>query len=191
MTVEPLALDILVVCRANECRSPATAAVLHRELSARGIAAKVRSAGIRAQVGHPADPVMAELLSRRGLDLTRHASQQADHATATGVSLVITASRAHLRVLVADLGASFNRSFTLRELARRAERVPPRQPNEALDDWLMRLGEGRSPGDLLGRDAADDLADPTGREQRDYVECLAQIERSVGVICERGRFGPS
>jgi len=179
---------ILVACRANECRSPAVAALLSRAIAPAAAFAEVRSGGISTTGGHPADPVMAALVGQRGIDLSAHRSRAVDHAVASGADLVIAASRAHLRILVGDLGAAFSRSFTLRELERRAAAAPARERDESLASWIARLGAGRSPAQLLGRDADDDLADPTGRTEEHYRHCLAQIERSVAVICERGGF---
>lgn len=180
---------VLVVCRANECRSPATAALLREAVESAAAPIVVRSGGIMARSGHPADPVMAALIGRRGIDLRGHASRAVDRVAASDADLVIAASRAHLRVLVGDLGAPFRRSFTLRELARRAASIDPRYPDERRSDWLDRIATGRSPSELIGRDADDDLADPTGFDELHYLRCLAQIERSVSVICERGLLG--
>ena len=44
-------VSILVVCTANQCRSPLTASLLERALVAQGVEAHVRSMGTRAVAG--------------------------------------------------------------------------------------------------------------------------------------------
>ena len=61
--------------------------------------------------------------------------------------------RYHLRESVAAGAAGpFERTFTLKELVRRAEEFGPRRPDEPLAAWLRRLRPGRRLGDLVGVD---------------------------------------
>ena len=50
--------------------------LLARRLHGRGIDAIVESAGTGALVGHPADPLAQELMTSKGLDLSRHRARQ-------------------------------------------------------------------------------------------------------------------
>lgn len=70
--------SILVVCRGNVMRSPAAAALLQRGLAPQGIA--VRSAGVMAKPGTPADSVMGAVALRHGVSLAEHRAEQVSEA---------------------------------------------------------------------------------------------------------------
>jgi hypothetical protein len=53
-------------------------------------------------------------------------------------------------------------SFTLREIARRGQRVGRRAPNEDVTDWFGRLSAGRTRIELVGAWRLD-VADPAGQ----------------------------
>jgi hypothetical protein len=72
------------------------------------------------------------------------------------------------------------RTFTLRELVRRAEDVGARTPGQPLDEWLAKLHAGRTPSQLLGVADEDDVADPIGRNRRAYVQSAAEIDELIG-----------
>jgi protein-tyrosine phosphatase len=55
----------------------------------------VRSAGLAALVGEPADPVASALLAERGLDLSSHRAQQLTAAMVEEVDLVLVMERRH------------------------------------------------------------------------------------------------
>lgn len=66
----------LMVCVGNICRSPMAEALFAQRLSRRAVkGARVESAGIGAEDGHPAAPIAQELMRERGLDLSDHRSR--------------------------------------------------------------------------------------------------------------------
>ena len=74
------------------------------------------------------------------------------------------------------------RTFTLRELVRRAGTAGPRDADEPLDAYLARLGEGRRATDLIGPDDADDVADPMGGSRRRYERTAREVEALVDAV---------
>lgn len=64
---------VLVVCMGNICRSPLAERLLAAASDARF---EVSSAGLGALVGHPADPVAAEVAAARGVSLAGHVARQ-------------------------------------------------------------------------------------------------------------------
>ncbi len=72
------AKEILIVCYGNICRSPMAAAVLQRELAARGMEAEysVTSAGVGAVEGLPAAALSQRVASDSGLSLESHRARQ-------------------------------------------------------------------------------------------------------------------
>jgi protein-tyrosine phosphatase len=83
---------IMMVCTGNICRSPLAAAELRRHLPA---GFSVRSSGLAAIVGAPAQETVSRLAGMRGLNLGRHEAVQIDEAMALGndLILVMTASQ--------------------------------------------------------------------------------------------------
>jgi protein-tyrosine phosphatase len=55
----------------------------------------VRSAGLAALVGEPADPFASALLAERGIDLSAHRAQQLTAAMVEEVDLVLVMERRH------------------------------------------------------------------------------------------------
>ena len=76
------------------------------------------------------------------------------------------------RDAVVRVPAIFQKTFTLRELVRRGERVGPA---DDLPAWLEAVGVGRRPADLMGNDLDDDIADPIGQPDAAY-------EQTVGIL---------
>jgi hypothetical protein len=74
------------------------------------------------------------------------------------------------------------RTFTLKELARRAGSIGPREPGEHLDLWLERASDGRRAADLLGQSDLDDVADPYGRSPQHYGRCATELDQLVSAV---------
>ena len=156
--------NILVVCTANQCRSPLAAAALRHEVDRRELAVEIgpveiRSAGLGDE-GVPATSATVRAGAALGLDLTAHRSQRVDAKLVGGADLVIGMERQHVREATILDPTAFGRAFTLKELVRRGEAVGPRG-SEPIAEWLARVHAGRRGADLLGASPADDVADPT------------------------------
>ena len=98
----PLFDRILVLCVGNICRSPMAECLLKHAFSVHGRPSEVRSAGLGAVVGHPADDHVLTLMRRRGLDLSEHRAVQVNREMLRWAQLVLImekSHRAHLRIL--------------------------------------------------------------------------------------------
>lgn len=173
---------ILVVCTGNICRSPVVERALAAALDERGIDAVVRSAGTHG--GLPNDPVTVRAAAAHGIDLGHHRSRRLTRAIVDhdGADLIITMTRRHLRTVVGGDAELLARTFTLRELARRAAQVAPAADMAA---WRSALGAGRSATELLADDPADDLDDPHGRAAREHERMVRSVRELVAVIAAR------
>lgn len=86
---------VLVLCKGNICRSPFAATLL----AARAPRIEVRSAGLEASGGDPADPSALRAARRRGIDLEAHRTRPVLDADLAWAQLVLGMEGAHAAVL--------------------------------------------------------------------------------------------
>lgn len=148
------------------------AALLRARLRDRGAdGVVVSSAGLLAG-GAPATADARRAVP--GLD--DHVSRRLDAGLVQRADLVVAMGRQHLREAAVLAPDAFGRTFTLKELVRAAERAGPRPGHVDVRDWLAALGSGRRPGDYLGDDDADDVADPIGRPLAEYEATARELD---------------
>lgn len=92
---------ILVLCTGNICRSPMAEAWMAREWAG---FAEVRSAGIGAVVGSKADPIAEQLMSERGLDISRHVARQVEPSMVKEADLVLVMEQMHRDAILKSMG---------------------------------------------------------------------------------------
>jgi protein-tyrosine phosphatase len=169
-------VTILVVCTANQCRSPLAAAALRRQTDAVGVPVTVSSAGVAAMPGISATPPTVDAARRIGLDLSDHAARALDGDAVRDADLVIALERRHVQEIVLQDPSAFRRTFTLKELVRRGAAVGAREPGESVADWLAEVGRGRRPTDVLGASTDDDVVDPTGSHAFDHHSMADEVD---------------
>lgn len=173
---------VLVVCTANQCRSPLAGAFLRREVELHGLPVDVLTAGMSTAPGRPATTGTIEAAKDLGIDLGGHASRPADRALVAGADLLIGMERLHVREAVVLDPAIWRRAFTLPDLVRRAEATGPRDPEVPLRSWLEFLSGGRDRMALMGASAEDDVRDPTNDRSVDHrftAELLDDLVRRL------------
>jgi protein-tyrosine phosphatase len=180
--------QVLCVCTANVCRSPAAELLLRAGLRARlgdgaDDAVVVSSAGTWATPGRPIEPGTLGALRRAGVDPAELAAARSTRLTREAVGtadLVIGSTAEHVRAVWRLELASRHRTFTLGELNRLTEGIsgddlPAGDAGarlRALVAQASTLREQRHrPGMPYVNDAYD-LDDPTDNDpaQRDMVE---------------------
>ena len=186
-SVDPV--HVLLVCTANQCRSPMAELLLRERLREGGIRAETSSCGL-LEPDIPATAEAIETMAGRGLDLSGHRSRRLDRRTVAGADLILAMAREHLREVVVTAPDAFHRTFTLKELVRRGEAAGPRLPAEDLSTYLARLGFGRRPADLLGGSGEDDVADPIGLPAEAYRATAEELDdlckRAVALLADSG-----
>lgn len=90
--------DVLIVCHANVCRSPAAEQLFRARLSEYGAngASDVHSAGLRACEGADMDPVMQRLLAERGVAVREHRARRITRALVRAADLVLVTERSQV-----------------------------------------------------------------------------------------------
>jgi protein-tyrosine phosphatase len=182
---------LLVVCTANVCRSPVASGLLQRALGPPSTTDPetwtVSSAGT-ALVRAVPDANTVAAAAAVGLDLQAHVPRHLDREILhrDGADLVLTMTRAHLREVVGIDTAWWPRTFTLKELARRAAQVAPAATEETIDAWLARVSAGRRAAALMKPDPQDDIDDPYGLPRRDHDEMVRDMMELIGTLAGRG-----
>ena len=172
-------MDFLLLCTANRCRSVMAEALLARRLAASGAAACVRSAGLLRE-GDPPPPEVISAMTAYGLDVAAHRSSVLRGGALSDADLVLGMAREHVRHAVVADPAAWPRTFTLKEVVRRAQENGPGLPGESLADWLARIHHGRDRLAMLGDSPDDDVPDPIGGPPEAYAATAAQLDDLVG-----------
>lgn len=176
-------IDVLLLCTANQCRSPMAEVLLRHHLTAAGVDATVSSAGLY-EGGAPATDHGIAVMADRGLHLEDHRSRRVEAAMLGQADLVIGMTREHVREAAVLHPDGLVKAFTLKELARGAEGVGPRPAIEPLGAWLARIAASRRRGVLLGVDHDDelDVEDPVGRGRADYEVTADLLDQLLGRV---------
>lgn len=138
--------SVLVLCEGNICRSPMAAALLAAGLPD----VRVRSSGLGALVGSPADPHAVQLMAERGLDITAHRAEQITRQQCESSDLVLTMSTSQRDAVLALYPQVRGRVYRLGEYAKCDIPDPYREDlqyfryvfdliDKAADDWLGRI----------------------------------------------------
>jgi protein-tyrosine phosphatase len=179
-----VAVNILVVCTANVCRSPMIAALLEQQLQRRGVVAEVRSAGT-VHTSHTVQNETVEAGLRLGVDLTEHRRRTVtpDIVASEGSDLVLCAAAEHLRELVVLDRSVMQRVFTLKELVSLSRAVGPA---ETFDEWVTAAANVREMDDLVRGGSHVDIADPFGRPLAAH---LAMAEEAFALTRDLAALG--
>ena len=138
--------SILVVCEGNICRSPMAEAILASALPGR----RVRSAGLGALIGNPADEIAVELMRERRLDITAHRAAQINRPMCLDSDIVLVMEREQKQRLQQLYPEVCGRVFRLGEHENVDVPDPYRQPtrvfrsalsiiDDSVDQWLLRI----------------------------------------------------
>lgn len=144
--------SILMVCIGNICRSPMAAGLLASRLADLDI----RSAGLDALVGMPADPLARIAMSRRGVDIEGHRATQLDSGLCAGADIIMVMDAQQKRFIESTYHVTRGRVFRLGEF-QNCEIFDPYGGAEAdferclefiaagVDGWVNRITAMRMP----------------------------------------------
>jgi len=168
---------VLMVCTANQCRSPMAQLLLARDLVAAGIGAdrvQVSSAGVRASAGIPVTPQTAHQLLQRGIDPAPIMSSPLTDEMVRDANIVLTATRNHRSQVLERVPLALRRTFTLLEFAAIVRDFQRADDAQGLTDWVRRAAAARA----VTAVAAYDIDDPAGGPDEGYAEAAAVIAQA-------------
>jgi protein-tyrosine-phosphatase len=181
---------VLVVCTGNVCRSPVAEGFVRATLRSRfgASAPSVASAGIAGWEHSGADPNSVEAAAERGIDISAHRGRLLRPQDVDEAELVLAMATEHVEEVVGEDPDAAGRTFTLKQLVRLLEALPPadRQPLSeriAQADALRRSGFEGNPYD-------DDIADPLGLPVDAFRAMAWEINEWVARL-DVGLFGPA
>lgn len=176
---------VLFVCTGNRCRSPVAAALFARRLVRLGLPGVADSAGLMDGGALSPREVVAAA-QEAGLDLSGHHSRRITSEDIQAADLVIGMAREHVREAVLLEPPAFPKTFSLRELVRRASVTGRRPPEVGLGEWLQELHVGRRHADLLGASSDDDVRDPMGGPPAGYRSMVSELDELVASLTTLG-----
>ncbi len=148
----------------------------------------VASAGLLPG-GMSPPPGLLAAMAPYGLDLGGHLSRQLTAEMVVPADLVLGMGRRHVQEAVLLDPSAWTRAFTLKELVRRGRAVGPRPDGVGLRAWAALVHEGRSRSDLVGRDGADEVADPFGGPAEGYQRTAQELADLVRRLVDLVRVG--
>lgn len=180
--------DILIVCRANRGRSPATAFLLRREAARRGINVPIRDAGLYVDASHRPIARLDLLVRSWGLEMEGRQPTAVTLDQPDEVALLITFETALKHDLASLQPMLVDRIFTLRELVRlssspaweevKASRAwsggPPRQTDKAVHSRVDALVHSLHRLRPLVDPGNDDTPDPAAVRRKRAMRKLLQ-----------------
>jgi protein-tyrosine phosphatase len=188
--------SILVICTGNVCRSPIATGVLRTELERRfgPEAPEVASAGIGAWEGSRATREALDAAAERGFDISAHRGRQLARPFVDEADLVVAMAAEHRKAVTETVSDSASKTFTLKELVRLVEALPPAtadhaEPRRTLIDRVADADRLRR-GGFEGAPFDEDVADPIGMPLEMYRAVAWELDE-WGTRLVAGVFGPS
>lgn len=163
--------NILFVCTANICRSPAAEAIARsRHASSQH---RFASAGFLYE-GRPATPEMVKALSAIDVDASGHLSSMLTAERGLEADLVLTMESRHVQDIGVMSNQLFERTIPITEAADRLARR-----RVTVDEFRSEFSE-RNPLSYL--DSKWDVDDPYKQSRRKYKKAVTQISDLVDAV---------
>lgn len=152
--------------------------------------ALVASCGTSATAPWPATNDTIRAARSIGLNISEHRSTAIADVRIADFDLVVTATMAQLQSAVVDHGATLGTTWLWNELAQRCgQQHLQRRDDEDVNDWIQRLGQGRSAQQLAALSTSLDLADPTGSGRRAHKKTALELQRQARYITAAWKSG--
>ena len=180
--------NVVVVCRANHCRSPLMEFLLRQQASLRNLNWIVSSAGTEARPGDLLHPYAAELLADQGIDTSGWISRKLDEGVLMDAHLVLTATQAEREIVEGLRPDLIGSTFPLLQLAYLARSTSSgrRLAAAELGPWLLQESYRRRKRIAHLPAVHRDLDDPMGRPRIRFRQCAQLINAAYADILAVG-----
>jgi protein-tyrosine phosphatase len=130
--------NILVLCIGNICRSPMAEGLLKQALPGM----TVRSAGLGALIGKPADPYAVQIMAERGIDISAHRAQHISPRMVSEADLILVMDMEQKKYVETNYVGSKGKVFRLGEFAKVDIADPYREGMESFEAAFRLIDEG-------------------------------------------------
>jgi protein-tyrosine phosphatase len=130
--------NILVLCIGNICRSPMAEGLLKQALPGM----TVRSAGLGALIGKPADPYAVQIMAERGIDISAHRAQHLSARMVSEADLILVMDMEQKKYVEAKYVGAKGKVFRLGEFAKVDIADPYREGMESFEAAFRLIDEG-------------------------------------------------
>jgi protein-tyrosine phosphatase len=175
--------EIVIVCTANQCRSPIASELLATKFAQRGAPFGVATMGF-LEGGVAVASEVLRAAAPFGIGLEGHVSRTLDMAEILDADLVLTMTRRQLRELVVLEPSVWSRTFTMIEIVRRGGSIGPRPQATSVSAWIEQAHRGREMVALLVDDPTYGVPDPTGGGRSSYAEMMDVLSALTSSIVE-------
>jgi len=133
-------------------------------------APRVSSAGTQGWEGSGAQPESVRAAAERAVDIARHVARRLTPEQIGSADLVVAMASEHREAVARVDPAAAARTFTLKELVRLLDALPPLEPAADPDGCIARTSaaEALRRGGFVGNPRDEDVADPLGQPLDTY-----------------------
>lgn len=148
----------------------------------------VDSAGTQGWEGSPAQPESVVAAGEREVDIEAHVARLLTPAMVERADLVVAMAGEHRDAVVRATPGAAGRTFTLKELVRLAQALPPADVSASIGDRVAEADALRR-GGFTGNPRDEDVADPLGQGQDTYRAIAWELDELIHRL-DDGLFGP-
>ncbi len=186
-------VSVLVVCTGNVCRSPIAEGFLRVALERRlgDEVPLVVSAGTAGWEGSAATPEAVRAAAEHGVDISAHVARRLLREHVDAADLVVAMAGEHRDAVLGALPETGSKTFTLKELVRLLESLPPVRrtgaPEEQLAACIAEADRLRASG-FAGNTHDEDIVDPLGMPVDSYRAVAWELDEWCHRLAD-GLFG--
>jgi protein-tyrosine phosphatase len=172
---------VLVVCTANQCRSPMAEFLLRQACSDNGLQWEISSAGTHAVSGQSMHKHVRRLLNDRGVPIDGWQTRRVDSVMVQEADVILTATRQHRALLVNARTELLGKTYPILRFAKLAEYARTTHNWFPRQDSATALLQTADRAELAGG-VMDDLPDPMGKSYREFRRCAGLLDEAIDRI---------